>query len=91
MPDATTFVVTAYRKLARGEAGLTQIGTRRVTAAQALDFVLAQFPDGVTIESLDAAGNPLPPGGESDVVRLTIDWLKVPAGIREPQLPARRR
>ena len=100
MPDSITFKVDAYCKLAKGETGLTQAGTPRCMASQAIDFVLNQFPENsVLIEYLDEeTGAVLPcgdgeddPGEDSDLVRMTIDWRKVPDSIRAPAIPARRR
>jgi hypothetical protein len=92
LPDAITFKVDAYYKLAKGETGLTNASTYRCAAAEALDFVVSHLPDGVTVEYLGDDGKPIPgDDAESDVVRLTIDWTKVPDAVRSPVLPARRR
>ena len=81
MPEAVTFTVNTYVKLAKDETGLTNMASRRIGASQALDWILSEFPeDAVNYEAL--------PGGAE---RITIDWAKVPDSIRAPKVPARRR
>ncbi len=93
MPEAISFVVNAYYKLAKGETGLTNAGTRRIAAPAAIDFILNHLADDeATCEYLDEdTGDALPEGGTSDITRITIDWRKVPDSIKHPKLPARRR
>ena len=96
MPEAVSFVVTTYCKLAKDETGITQVGTRRVPMATALDWILRELPEeAFKIFYLDAEGNAMEwtdgMSPISDHVRLEIDWLKVPDSIRNPVLPAPRR
>ena len=83
MPEAVTFRVFTYFRLAKGETGLTQMSTQRVPASLALDWVLNELPeDAVTISYS---------GDEDEVSTTVIDWSKVPDSIRNPEPPARRR
>jgi hypothetical protein len=82
MPDAVTFKVTTYRKLAKGETGPTQVGSVRLPASAALDWILRSLPE-------DAVTFSWPDGNQS--VRIDIDWLKVPESVRWPKIPASRR
>lgn len=66
-PPQTTYRVTTYWKRKRSEPGLRQMGSQRLAPAQALDWVLQDFPiDSWEVEHLD--GNK---------VQITIDWDKV--------------
>jgi hypothetical protein len=93
MPEAVSFTVTTYRKLAKGETGLTRLGSSRLVLADAISWVLQEMPDDAfRIAYLDADGNELPDEIDvSDYCRLDIDWTKVPESVRDPKLPARRR
>lgn len=93
MPEAVSFTVTTYRKLAKDEPGMTQIGSRRLVLGDAITWILREMPeDAFRIAYLDADGKELPDEAEfSDYCRLDIDWTKVPESIRDPKLPARRR
>jgi hypothetical protein len=80
-PEAVSFIVNTYVKLAKGETGITNAATRHVAANIAIDWILSEFPeDAVSFEAM--------PGGAE---RITIDWPKVPEYLRNPKLPARRR
>ena len=70
---ATTFRITTYYKRKRGEPGMTQIGSTRIVASQALDWVLRELPD----EAIDIQF----PADDRTVI--SIDWARVPAEIRE--------
>lgn len=93
MPEAVTFIITTYRKLARNETGLTQMKSRRLDLGQALEWLINELPEDATrVVMIDAQGNELPEETlTSEYVRLDINWLKVPESIRNPQIPARRR
>jgi hypothetical protein len=82
MPEATTFRVTTYYKLARDEAGLTHIASQRVPASQALEWVLDELPEDAWSIEQDL---------NTDKVTISIDWSQVPDSIRYPKLPARWR
>ena len=86
MPEAVSFVVTTYRKLAKDETGATQMGSRRIDLGTALEWICDELPD----EAWDVTHAPSAEDGQ-DIVTLTIDWSKVPDCIRSPKLPARRR
>ena len=86
MPEAVSFRVTSYWKLAKDEPGMTQAGSLRLTLAQALNWILAELPDDAwTVSHEDTSEAPW------EKVTLTIDWSKIPDSIRDPKLPARRR
>jgi hypothetical protein len=85
MPDAVSFRVTTYRKLAKDETGMTQMGSVRVDAAAALMWILDELPD----DAWDVTHED--PDKQWHAVTLRIDWAKVPDSIRDPKLPARRR
>lgn len=75
MTAKVSFRVSTYWKRPRGEAGLTQVDSRRLSLGEALDWVLAELPEeAVTVT----------PGieGDHDAVTLHIDWAKVPMEIR---------
>lgn len=82
MPDAVTFRVTTFCKLAKEETGITRADSERLAASAALDWILREFPE-------DAVTFSHPNGNQS--VRIDIDWLKVPESVRWPKIPARRR
>lgn len=86
MPEAVSFKVTTYYKLAKGETGLTNIASRRVDVGTALNWIFDELPG----EAWDVKHAPSAED-DWDVVTLTIDWSKVPDSIRAPKLPARRR
>ena len=86
MPVNTTFQVTTRHKLAKDETGITTMSTVQIAAADALAWILDEFPDGSC-----KVMHTTPEGCEWDVVTLVIDWNKVPESIRAPKLPARRR
>ena len=80
MPDAVTFRVTTYYKLAKGETGITQWDSQRLSVSQALDVIINEFPD----EAVEVKAQP----GQ---VTITIDWSKTPAALTNPKIPVRRR
>lgn len=79
-PVVKTFRITTYFKHPKGSRGLTQLGSNRLTIAQALEWVLQELPD----EAWDVVERATAENG--DTVTLTIDWSKVPsrgmAGLR---------
>jgi hypothetical protein len=84
MPEATTYRVQAYYKLARDEHGMTQVSSLRLDAASAIGFILADLPDDAwSVEHKDSGE----PGW--DIVTAVIDWSKVPEHLRAPKLPTR--
>jgi hypothetical protein len=78
VPESVTFRVTTYFKLAKGETGLTQLASQRVGARIALDWILSELGDGVTIHN--TPGKTL----------IAIEWSEVPEEVRNPKIPARR-
>lgn len=85
MPESITFKVTSYYKLAKDETGLTQTDTRRITAVQALDWILGDIEEAADDE------NSVTVKHENDVLTIMIDWSKVPESIKNPKIPAPRR
>lgn len=83
MPESVSFTVGIYRKLAKDEVGLTSLTTRRIPLGTALEVICDELPD--------EAWTVTRPDDEGDVVNIRIDWSKVPDGIVNPKLPARRR
>lgn len=73
MSAKVSFRVTTYFKRPRGEAGITQLATRRVSLGEAVDWILNELPDDAV-----AIGHDL----NADVVTIVIDWSKVPDEIR---------
>lgn len=72
------FRVTTYWKRRRGEAGLTQMASERLSVGEALDWVLSVLPDeAATVESDDTGGN----------VVIRICWDLVPEEIRRGRRP----
>jgi hypothetical protein len=88
MPEAVTYRVSTYYKLAKDETGLTQISSLRLDAAGALQWVLSELPDDAwdVERTRDDPGDP-----DWDIVTIKIDWTKVPDSIRAPKMPAQRR
>ena len=82
MPDAVSFRITTYTKLARGETGLTQMNSARICASEAIDWVLNELPEEAVTVSHDETG---------EVATTVIDWSKVPEFIRYPNMPGRMR
>lgn len=75
-PAKVTFRVTTYFKRPRGQAGLTNLGSRRLCLSEALDWILAELPgDALTITPDTSGGN--------EVVTVRIDWAKVPAEVKD--------
>jgi hypothetical protein len=69
-----TFQVTTYWKRPKGETGLTRAGSVRLSAGDALGWVLAELPgEAVTVDH----------DLNTDVATLVIDWSKVPYEIRD--------
>lgn len=69
-----SFRVTTYYKLERGETGITQLASNRLSLGDAVDWILAELPeDAVKIT---------PETSEGDSVTIAIDWAKVPDEIR---------
>lgn len=86
MPEAVSFRVSTYWKLAREEAGLTTASSVRLTLAQALNWIMDELPDDAwTVTYEDTDEEPW------EKVTLVIDWSLVPDSVRKPVLPARRR
>lgn len=80
MPEAVTFRISAYHKLAKGEAGITQYSTERIRLSEALDCLFSEMPE----EAVTITAN-LPK------VVIEIDWSKVPEEVRNPKIAVRRR
>ncbi len=80
MPDAVSFRVTTYRKLAKGETGLTQMASARLAASEVIDWVLSELPDDAVTVSHDETG---------ETVTTVIDWSEVPDFVRRPRIPGR--
>ena len=91
MPDAVSFIVTTYRKLAKGETGFTQMGSLRVPASTAIGWILDELPDEAVKVTYPRALRRDGSDEAYSMTRITIDWLKVPDAVRHPKLPARRR
>lgn len=69
-----SFRVATHYKIPRGQAGLTQMGSKRLNLGDALDWILAELPeDSITIT---------PETDEGDKVTIVIDWANVPDEIR---------
>jgi hypothetical protein len=68
-----TFRVTTYWRRPRNEPGPTRMNSERIVASQVLEWVLGEFPEEAVTINHDLA---------TDVAIITIDWAKVPAGIR---------
>lgn len=77
MPEAVSFRVMIYRKFAKGDTGITHVGSRRLDAGNALNLICDETWH-VTHEKVE--------GSEWDKVTLVIDWSKVPDSIRDPKL-----
>ncbi len=78
MPESVSFRITTYRKLAKGETGLTSMSSVRLAASEVLDWVLDVIPDEALTVSFDGP-----------VTTTVIDWSKVPPSIRSPRMPGR--
>jgi hypothetical protein len=81
-PVATWFRLSVRHRLARGDTGLTSIDTRSITAGEALEFILAEFPQHAILVDHDL---------QTDLSTVMIDWAAVPASLRNPRIPAHRR
>jgi hypothetical protein len=91
MIDAYSYVVRACYKRPRGEPGLTQATTRRITASQALHFILDEMNDAV-LETNGPDGAPAVTASREGMVSvITIDWSKLPDSVTRPKLPVARR
>jgi len=66
-----TFRITTYFKRKRGSGGITQLASKRIPVAVALQWVLDELPD----EAWEV-DQPTPENG--DTATVTIDWSKVP-------------
>lgn len=73
MNARVTFQVTTYFKRPKGEAGLTRAGSVRLSAGDALGWILAELPEEAVTVDHDL---------NTDVATLVIDWGKVPEEIR---------
>lgn len=69
-----SFRVTTYYKLERGETGITQLASNRLSLGDAVDWILAELPEDVVKIT--------PETSEGDSVTIAIDWAKVPDEIR---------
>jgi hypothetical protein len=69
-----TFQVTTYFKRPKGEAGLTRAGSVRLSAGDALGWVLAELPEEAVTVGHDQ---------QTDIATVVIDWSKVPDEIRD--------
>lgn len=66
LPPVPTFRITTYWKRKRGESGLTQMASQRLSLPAALDWVLQEIPD----DAWEVEHNGLD-------VTLTVHWGKV--------------
>jgi hypothetical protein len=74
MTAKVSFRVTTYFKRPRGEAGITQLNSCRLSLGDALNMVLNEIPgEAITIDH---------DGFTGDIVTIVIDWPKVPDEIR---------
>src|SRR5260370_41527786 len=80
MPDAVSFRVTTYRKLAKGETGLTQMASARLAASEGIDWGLSELPDDAVTVSHDETGETVTPA---------IDWSEGPDFARRPRIRGR--
>ena len=76
MSAKVSFRITTYFKRPRGEPGLTQMASKRLSLGQTLDWVLGELPDDAVTITPDIEG-------DHDAVTLRIDWAKVPMEIRD--------
>ena len=82
MADVVSFRISTYRKLAKGETGLTRMDSTRLAASEVIEWVLSELPEAaVTVSHADGI----------DRVAILIDWGKVPGSIRNPVIPGRMR
>lgn len=81
MPDAVSFRITTYRKLAKGETGLTSMGSVRLAASEVIDWVLDAIDE--------AAEGAITVTCDGPVTTTVIDWSKVPESVRAPKIPGR--
>lgn len=70
-PPIISFRVTSYYKHPRGQSGMTQAGSKRLSLMEALQWVLDELPD-------DAWMIDHQPVSETDKLTITIDWAQVP-------------
>src|SRR5260221_588381 len=86
MPDAVSFRVTTYRKLARGETRLTQMASNPITASEALDWVPGEVPGEAGTARHPASGRnsgPGPdPGGPAVTRQEFVDAVAEVIGMR---------
>ena len=79
MPESVSFRVTTYKKLAKGESGLTRMNSNRIAASELIGWALGELPEDAFTVAQD----------ENDVSTIVIDWAKVPDFIRNPEMPGR--
>jgi len=92
MAESVSFRITTYRKLGRGETGITQAGSRRIALSAVLDWILSELPDEAVSISHSSESEAYPRSGPArDVVSIAIDWNKVPDSVRHPRIPRRYR
>jgi hypothetical protein len=80
MPESVSFRVTTYKKLARGETGLTQMASNRLAASEVIGLALAELPEDAFTVSHDETG---------EIATMVVNWSKVPDCIRNPKIPGR--
>ena len=80
MPESVSFRVTTYKKLARGETGMTRMNSNRIAASELIDWALGELPEDAVTISHDETG---------EIATTVIDWSKVPDFIRRPEIPGR--
>jgi hypothetical protein len=80
MPESVSFRVTTYKKLTKGETGLTQVSSARIAASELIDWALGELPEDAVTVSHDETG---------EIATTVIDWSKVPGFIRCPKIPGR--
>ncbi len=75
MSAKVSFRVTTYFKRPKGEPGITQLASRRVSLGEAVDWILTEIPE----EAIEITPDE---EGDNDAVTIRIDWAKVPDEIR---------
>ena len=82
--EAVTYKVSTYYKRPRNQPGITTAASRRLTAGEALNWIMDDLPGDAWTVTHDK-----PEGADDDIVTLVIDWNKVPASIADPVFPTR--
>jgi hypothetical protein len=75
-----TYRITTYIKIPRGQTGLTQLASKRLNVAQALDWLLSDLDADATTVSHDG-----------DMTTIEIDWRQLAAAHNVTPVEAGRR